>query len=314
MSLVHDMLTSVEEKERVAPAPWNVKERTSAGLFVLDMPNEILNDFYDLKEHIRIANMRDDIRALSIANSSHGEGSSTIATYLAFLMAGGVVTKLEKKNPGEPEHVVDADANDLHTIPDSDKIFTSSFRDLNAKSATSQDVFKNWQNDVDSRFMNMDNSECILLVDGNLHNPSIHRFFGIDVENGLGEIIEGNGDWNDMLKPVRDSNLKLITAGVSDRNPIDLLGSDRFKELVDEWKKQFRYVIFDSPAVLNYVEALSLAAVVDGVVLVVRAGQTRWDVAQNAKQKLTTAHANLLGVTLNRRKMDIPDGLYKRLI
>lgn len=315
MSLVHDMLTSVEEKEQVILAPWSEKPKTGAGLFVLDLPNEILNDFYDLKEHIRIANMRDNIRALSIANSSHGEGSSTIATYLAFLMAGGLVTKLEKKTPNEPsKSAVDKDAKSLNTIPDSDKIFTSSFQTLNAKPATSRDVFKNWQNDVDSRYMNMDNSECILLVDANLHNPSIHRFFGIDVERGLGEIIESNADWTEMTKPVRDSNLKLITAGVSDRNPIDLLGSDRFKELVDEWKKQFRYVIFDSPAVLNYVESLSLAAVVDGVVLVVRAGQTRWDIAQNAKQKLTTAHANLLGVTLNRRKMDIPDGLYKRLI
>ncbi len=315
MSLVHDMLTSVEEKEQVIAAPWNSGPKTRAGLFVLDLPNEILNDFYDLKEHIRIANMRDNIRTLSIANSSQGEGSSTIATYLAFLMAGGVVTKLEKSDSGRAAKcLVDEDAKDLHHIPESDKIFTNSFHSLNRQPATTQDVFKNWKNDVDSRFMNMDNSECILLVDANMHNPSIHRFFGLDVENGLGEIIERNVDWTEMTKPVRDSNLKLITAGVSDRNPVELLGSDHFKALVDEWKTQFRYVIFDSPAVLNYVDSLSLAAVVDGVVLVVRAGQTRWDTAQSAKQKLTTAHANLLGVTLNRRKMDIPDGLYKRLI
>ena len=314
MSLVHDMLTSVEEKEHVVAAPWSTA-KTQAGLFVLDLPNEILNDFYDLKEHIRIANMRDNIRSLSIANSSQGEGSSTIATYLAFLMAGGVVTKLEKKDSDQPtKGIVDEDAKDLHDIPESDKIFTNSFHSLNIQPATTQDVFKDWKKDVDSRFMNMDNSECILLVDANMHNPSIHRFFGLDVENGLGEIIEQNADWTEMTKPVRDSNLKLITAGVSDRNPVDLLGSDRFKSLVDEWKNRFRYVIFDSPAVLNYVDSLSLAAVVDGVVLVVRAGQTRWDAAQSAKQKLTTAHANLLGVTLNRRKMDIPDGLYKRLI
>jgi capsular exopolysaccharide synthesis family protein len=313
MSLVHDMLTSIEEKEHVVAAPWSEKKKTTAGLFVLDMPNEILSDFYDLKEHIRLANMRDDIRTLSIANSSQGEGSPTIATYLAFLMAGGVVTKLEKKSPGA-ESRVDEYAKSLHSIAESDKIFTNSFQSLTSKSATSQDIFKNWQNDVDSRYMKMDNSDCILLVDANMHKPSIHRFFGTELEHGLGEIIESGVDWNQMAKPVRDSNLKLITAGVSDRNPADLLGSERFKELVEEWKKQFRYVIFDSPAVLNYVESLSIAAVVDGVVLVVRAGQTRWDIAQNAKQKLTTAHANLLGVTLNRRKMDIPDGLYKRLI
>jgi len=311
MSLVHDMLTTVEEKDHAIPAPWAEKPKTRAGLFVLDLPNEILNDFYDLKEHIRIANMRDDICSLSIANTMQGEGSSTIATYLAFLMAGGVVTKLYKKTPAGS---VDEDAKNLHAIPESDKMFTSSFKALNTGMATSKDVFRNWQNDVDSRYMKMDNSDCILLVDANMHRPSIHRFFGIDVENGLAEIIERNADWNEMTKPVRDSNLKLITAGVSDRNPVDLLGSDRFKELVDEWKSQFRYVIFDSPAVLNYVEALSLAAVVDGVVLVVRAGQTRWDIAQSAKQKLTTAHANLLGVTLNRRKLDIPNGLYKRLV
>ena len=177
--------------------------------------------------------------------------------------------KLYKKTPAGS---VDEDAKNLHAIPESDKMFTSSFKALNTGMATSKDVFRNWQNDVDSRYMKMDNSDCILLVDANMHRPSIHRFFGIDVENGLAEIIERNADWNEMTKPVRDSNLKLITAGVSDRNPVDLLGSDRFKELVDEWKSQFRYVIFDSPAVLNYVEALSLAAVVDGVVLVVTLG------------------------------------------
>jgi len=45
----------------------------------------------------------------------------------------------------------------------------------------------------------------------------------------------------------------------------------------------------------------------------VRAGQTRWEVAQNAKRRLVSAHANLLGVALNRRKMGMNEGMYKRL-
>ena len=117
-----------------------------------------------------------------------------------------------------------------------------------------------------------------------------------------------------MILLLRQSHLQILKAGQTKTNPVDLLGSDGFRELVQEWKNEYRYVIFDSPAVLNYVDALSLAATVDGVVLVVKAGQTRWDSAQKAKQKLTSVQANLLGVTLNRRKMDIPDGLYKRMI
>ncbi|OPZ68421.1 MAG: Tyrosine-protein kinase YwqD [bacterium ADurb.Bin478] len=66
-------------------------------------------------------------------------------------------------------------------------------------------------------------------------------------------------------------------------------------------------MLIDTPAVLNYVDSLSVTAVVDGVILVVRAGQTRWEMAQNAKRKLLTAHATLLGVALNRRKPQVWD-------
>ncbi len=310
MSLVHDMLNDVQVREAI-PSPWAVPKHP-AGLFVLNMPNEILNDFYDLREHIRLANTREHVRSMAITDTSPGEGSSTIATYLAFLMAGGMVTQIDEHSSDEDK--VDDSAQGLYDIPESDKIFTNSFRSLNRKAATTQDVFQNWEHDIDSRYVNVENRECILLVDANLHAPSIHRYFGQHAEDGLAEIIADQRDWNELAKPVRDSNLKIITAGNVKTNPVALLGSPRFYSLVEEWKHEFRYVIFNSPAVLHHVDALSLAAAVDGVVLVVRAGQTRWDSAQKAKQKLATAHAHLLGVALNRRKMDIPDGLYKRLI
>lgn len=314
MSIVHDMLSEVEKREKVNTPLWMAPKSQKQGLFVFDLPREIVNDFYDLKEYIRIANLREQVRVLSIANSHDGEGSSSIATYLAFLMAGGLLTKVEKSMGSESSEPEEKSPTELHNITDSDRVFTDSFCSLNNKSATTQDEFKNWEDSIDSRYIKVDNSECNLLVDGNLHQPSLNRYFGLEVENGLSEIIEENRDWNQYAKPVKDSNLKVITAGQSRINPAELLGSDRFRGLVREWKHEFRYVIFNSPPILTYVDSLSLASVVDGVVLVVRAGQTRWDTAQNAKRKLTAAQANLLGVTLNRRKMDIPDGLYKRLM
>ena len=305
MSYVLDLLNEVEPKPRPQPSSTD-----NGGLFVLGMPNEITSDFYDLREHIRILNLREHLQVLSIADSSAGEGSSTIATYLGFLLAGGLVETLATQSaPGK-----DGERNhSLLEIPESDKIFTDSFRGLHSQPATTADVFQNWQQGIDSRYVTVDNSRCVLLVDADLHRPSIHRFFGLEPENGLAEIIEG-ADWRASARPVSDSNLRLITAGTTQYNPVELLASERFRSLVEMWKREFRYVIFNSPAVLNYVDSLSLATLVDGVVLVVRAGQTRWDSAQRAKHRLSTAQANLLGVTLNRRKLEIPDGLYKKLV
>ena len=151
------------------------------------------------------------------------------------------------------------------------------------------------------------NGRDVLLVDANLHQPSIHRFFRLGVEDGLGEIIEHRLDWRKFVKPIYGSDLKVITAGKTDLMPAELLGSLEFGNVVEKWREQFRYVLFDSPPILPYVESLCLSAVSDGIVLIVRAGQTRWEVAQNAKRKLVAANANLIGVTLNQRKLGRPD-------
>ncbi|NOY60388.1 MAG: CpsD/CapB family tyrosine-protein kinase [Calditrichaeota bacterium] len=308
MSVVHDLLNHVEEKKIIEASPWAAGNRPAKrGLFVFDLPNEILNDFYDLKEYVRIANLRGQMRVLSMASSVAGEGSSTIATYLAFLMSGGVAQKLEKPaDTPRPEEIHDEEEK---RKPDADKIFTTEFTTLSKKKANESPS----EEAQDKKEQKAEPSD-ILLVDANFHQPGLHRFFGLEAEDGLAEIIEGELDWKQFAKPVHDSNLQIITAGSPDRNPAELLSSETFLNLVNEWRDHFRYVIFDSPPVLSYVDALSLATVVDGVVLVVWAGHTRWEVAQNAKRKLSTAHSNLLGVALNRRRMDIPDGLYKRLM
>ncbi|MBN1478923.1 hypothetical protein EH223_14625 [candidate division KSB1 bacterium] len=308
MSFVHDMLTAAEKHEHGDYRPKSVHPKP--GLFVLDMPNEIVSDFYDLKEHVRIANKQGFLNTLAIADTSPGEGSSTIATFLAFLMSSGVLTHWQQQQGKQPQNET---AQKLYEIPESDRIVQSGVAH-NMHRVSTRDVFQDWEKSIDSRFAFAKNSNNILLVDANLHHPAIHRYFALEAKGGLAEVIESGQAWQQLTRPVRDSHLHILTAGQTRLNPIELLGSERFRGLVREWKQLFRYVIFDSPAVLNFADSISLASTVDGVVLVVKAGQTRWDNAQKAKRKLIAAQANLLGVTLNRRKMTIPDGLYKRLI
>jgi capsular exopolysaccharide synthesis family protein len=314
MSVVHDALLRLDENENAASFPWQQQNRhRQAGIFVFDLPNEIINDFYDLREYIRIANLRNEMRVLSIASSVYGEGSSTIAMYLASLMSGGMNGRHEKQTPApKVTNILESDA-------ESDTVFKADFRSLvtsDSHPATKKAATEIRPDTAGEAKPGNGHGGCrhnILLVDANLHQPSLHKLFGLDVEDGLAEVIEYQSEWPKSVKSVSSAALQVLTAGKTRLNPADLLGSETFRSLVKEWRSQFDYVIFDSPPVLPFVEALSLAAVSDGVVLVVRAGQTRWEVAQNAKRRLISAHANILGVALNRRKGNIAEGLYKPL-
>lgn len=302
MSVIYDHLEKLDEKEGKSVPPWRTAAGAAkGGVLSYDLPQEILSDFYDLREYIRIASMRGQLRVLSVTSSVSGEGSSTIATFLAFLMAKGLEKKFEKTvMQTAKDAAVSAKLNEKDKR-EGEKLFQEEFADY---------LQKEGEKKVEAKAA----ESGILLIDANLRQPSLHKYFGLNVEDGLAEIIEARADWRRFAKPVRQSDLKIITAGRVRGNPADVMASDRLRDLFKEWRQEFRYVIVDSPAVLNFVDALTLAAIADGVILVVRAGQTRWEIAQSAKRKLVMAHANLLGVALNRYKLSIPDNYYQRLV
>jgi capsular exopolysaccharide synthesis family protein len=287
MSVLFNALDKLDEKEGVSSMPWSKAMAGSRGQIAVDLPQEMLNEFYDLREYIRIANMRGLMRVLSITSSVSGEGSSTVATYLALLMAG--VNKRANESMDKSSTPVSAEAG--------------------AEGKMFEEEFQAFVQDSDDEKKEKKASDAalkqggILLIDANLHKPGLHEIMGLSLEDGLADVLEKQTDWHPYLKTVKDVNLSVITAGKSKQNPSELLGTDFFRHFIKAVKEEYSYVLVDSPAVLNYVDSLSIAAIADGVILVVQAGQTRWEMAQNAKRKLLTAHANLLGVALNRRKM-----------
>ena len=78
-------------------------------------------------------------------------------------------------------------------------------------------------------------------------------------------------------------------------------------------KREYSIVIFDGPALQDDKGGTQIARIMDGVILVVEAENTRWEVAQHAKERLLEAGANILGVVLNKRRFYIPDWLHKML-
>lgn len=325
MSVIHENLARLENEARM---PQFIEERylknKDSGVFVFDLPKEIINDFHDLRGHICIANSRKNTKVIAIASSLPGEGSSTIATTLGFIMAGGLTRRLnldnkKEKNEGT-DSAMDSDAN-LSTY------FTQDFRSIirngsfkpavDVMRATS--VFAPNEDNASATFRSKANAKIehrneVLLIDANLQHPTLHKYFALEQGPGLAEILEKDVDWQEALHLVKESDLCVITSGINVANPAELLASEKMRQTVRKLRRVFNYIIFDSPPVLTSVDAVSLASVVDGVILIVRAGQTRWEVAQNAKHKLLAAEANLLGVALNRRKANTPDGLYQRLV
>jgi protein-tyrosine kinase len=156
----------------------------------------------------------------------------------------------------------------------------------------------------------------VLLVDGNLRDPSLHEAFDLPKENGLTELIFSRSPFrnlNQFLKATTLENLWVITSGNVHPNPASILESSYVEMLIDQVKAQWDWVLFDSPPVADYSDSIALAGKVDGVVLVVEAEKTQWEVVQDVRGRLEHGGGRFLGVILNKRRFHIPNWIYKRL-
>lgn len=153
----------------------------------------------------------------------------------------------------------------------------------------------------------------VLLVDANLRNPSLHAAFHLERENGLTELLLNQRTLEEVIKETGVPNLSVITSGAFHPNPFVMCESSCLNARVEDMKSNADWVLFDSPAITSCRDAASLAASMDGVILVVEAEKTRWEVAENARKSIKRGNGNVLGVVLNKRKYPIPNWVYKRL-
>jgi len=141
--------------------------------------------------------------------------------------------------------------------------------------------------------------EKVLLVDADMRCSRLHKSFGLTKENGLSDYLVGNITIDTAIKPTRIENLSIVSAGSTPPNPAELLHSGRMKTFLDEAKKRFDRIIIDPTPILTVTDAAILANVVDGVIMLVRAGKTPIEIILRSKEKLIEAKANIIGVLLN---------------
>ena len=142
------------------------------------------------------------------------------------------------------------------------------------------------------------NDRRVLLIDSDLRASRLHLHLGAPEKPGLSDYLRGDCDEFQITQVGAGGNLCLIPGGSDVTNPSELLYSERMKELLDRMSPLFDWIILDSPPALAVHDASILADMCDGVLFVVRAGSTDYQLA--AKASAEFQEKKLLGVVLNR--------------
>jgi capsular exopolysaccharide synthesis family protein len=137
----------------------------------------------------------------------------------------------------------------------------------------------------------------ILIVDGDLRRPAVHRYLGTPPALGISDYLSQNCALESIICNTNLPNFFVVTAGTVAEKPAELLNSSRMDEFLGYAAQTFDWVIFDSPPLAGLADADVLASRVDGVVFVVRAFQTPTTLFQKAMETLRTK--NVLGIVLN---------------
>jgi len=138
----------------------------------------------------------------------------------------------------------------------------------------------------------------VLLIDSDLRASRLHLHLGAKESPGLSDYLSGECDEFQVTQVGPDGNLCLIPGGRDVSNPSELLHSERMKQLLENMSALFDWIILDSPPALAVHDASILADMCDGVLFVVRAGTTDFELAGKASAEFH--EKNLLGVVLNR--------------
>jgi polysaccharide biosynthesis transport protein len=149
------------------------------------------------------------------------------------------------------------------------------------------------------------------LVDGDLRNPAVASVFGLESAQGLSDVLAGRSSVEQALTPVHDfPALKVLAGGPVAPNAADLVSSEKMDATLKTLKRQFEFVIVDSPPVIPFSDARSLAANADAVILVGRYGLTTRRALTRSTQLLSDMNAPVLGVVLNDIDLNSPDYHY----
>lgn len=144
------------------------------------------------------------------------------------------------------------------------------------------------------------NGQNIVVVEGDLRRPALHRRMGVPNRSGLSDLfVHEDLTIEYVTQQSQFAGLSIITSGEKPPNPSELLGSAKMTHILGELRERFDRVVIDAPPLMAVTDAAVLAPHVDGVLLVAQPGQTKVPALQQTVKQLRHVGANIVGVVLN---------------
>lgn len=149
-----------------------------------------------------------------------------------------------------------------------------------------------------------DAGQSVLLVDADLRRPKVADYLNIEGAVGLTTVIIGRAQLADVVQPLGNGNLHVLTAGQIPPNPSELLGSEAMKRILMEATDRYDIVVIDSPPLLPVTDSALLTAVSGGALVVVSSGSVTRPQLAEALESLKAVGGNVLGLVLNKLRAE----------
>ena len=154
-------------------------------------------------------------------------------------------------------------------------------------------------------------NKSVLLVDGDMRRPKIGRLVGREKgAPGLSNMVSGVAPISDCIIKHEQGGFHVLTAGFIPPNPLELISSAKFADVLDKLKEVFDVVLIDSPPVGLVSDALVLTQVANEVIYVVKADSTPYQLARSGIKRLAMVNAPVLGVVLNQLDLERAEKYY----
>ena len=157
-------------------------------------------------------------------------------------------------------------------------------------------------------FANLDKK--VLIMEGDLRNPSVHRMFNISNIKGLTDILLQNKVFADCVHCTDVKNLHVLTCGAIPPNPSEMLSSKKIRDFIKSLREYYDYIFIDAPPIGIVTDAGIISTYTDGCIFVVGAGDADIEMAKVSKERLEKVGANILGVVLNKFEASGASGYY----
>ncbi len=136
-----------------------------------------------------------------------------------------------------------------------------------------------------------------LFIDADMRKSVILK--NNDNVRGLSELLLGMCDFEDVIYGTQNENFDVLFSGHFPPNPVEILGGERFKEVLESLKEQYDYIIIDTPPVGVVIDAAVIASACDGAVLVVAYRKSDRKSAKEAKEQIEKSGCKILGAVIN---------------